>query len=454
VDERPPTPPPDTGRVDASLVRGAELLGFRAVQLGVGFLSGLVIARALGPTGRAEYALPLALATTVLVLSHLSMEAAIARLLARGEATAVQLTGLASSASLVLGLIGTGLCLGAGFLLPSDVLGDASRTALVLAAASVAPMLYALLAAAIMFRLGQLRAYGTIQALTAVGQLVLLLLLELSTGLSPESVLALNVLLVVITGLAMAVCLAVRLSPGGLYPTLDRDLVSRALRTGVVMHPSSLALFLNLRIDLFLVAAYLGAEEAGLYSLAVVLAELVYVAGATLGIAARRDQADLPEQESAEYTADVTRQGLALSLVLAALVAALSYPFVTLVYGDEWSAAAAPLAVLVFASVVLTVHGPVWNLLVRVGRPSRISIAAIVGVLFNVLLNLAMIPWLGLVGAAISSVLSYLLATALLLVQMRDATSIPIGQAIRPPRPEDAVRRAARRLSSRRRGGS
>jgi O-antigen/teichoic acid export membrane protein len=438
----------DSTRVNASVARGSKLVGFRAIQLGLGFLSGLVIARALGPTGRAEYALPLALATAVLVVSHLSMELAISRLLSRGEATALQLARLASSASVLLGLLGSGLCLALGVALPATLVGEASTTGLALAAASVAPMLYSVLASSIMFRLGQLRAYGVIQLLTAAGQLGLLVALELSARLSPESVLGLNLLLVLLMGAGMAGCLARRLTAAVLSPTLDRGLVRRALGTGLALHPASLALYVNLRVDLFLVAAYLGTEQAGLYSLAVALAELVFVAGATLGVAALRDQAELSEAESAEYTAAFTRQSLAVSAGLAGLLAASAYPLVRFLYGDSWTGAAAPLAVLVLASIALTVEAPVRGLLLRVGRPSSISFAAVIAMLCNVVLNVALIPWLGLLGAAISSVLSYSLIAALMLLQMRKATGVPIGRAIQFPRAEDSVPRAARKLAS------
>ena len=447
---RGPTDEGDTAsRVGASLLRGGELLGFRVVQYGLGFLSSLVISRALGPAGRAGYALPLALATTVLLTSHLSVELAISRLLGRREASVHEMARLAAVAAVVLGVIATALMLAVGFALPDDVVGDASSTALILAAASLPPSMFSLFAAAILFRLGTLRPWGVIQVSGAAGQLGLLAALELGVGLSPESVLAVNVGLTCWIALGLGQRLVRELSRTERAPSSGPGLWKRVLGAGLALHPSSLALFLNLRLDLFIVAAYLGAHEAGLYSLATMLAELVLLAATTMGIAALRDQATLSERESAVYTLDFARQSLGLAGLLAAGTALLSFPLIRVLYGEDWTAAALPLSILSLASLALAIESPVRGLLLRLGRPISISLAAVLGTVLNVALCLLLVPRLELVGAALASLASYSLTALLMLHLMRRVTGLPIRRAVAPG-PDDVVARAARRLKQRR----
>src|SRR6187551_3356378 len=94
--EPPPTLTEPELLVSTAMGGGGRLLGFRAVQFVFLFLLSLIATRALGPEGRAQYALALNLATMVWVVSHLSVEQSVARMMAREEASLAELSRLAS----------------------------------------------------------------------------------------------------------------------------------------------------------------------------------------------------------------------------------------------------------------------------------------------------------------------------------------------------------------------
>src|SRR5947209_8113517 len=87
---------PEEG-IEVALRSGGRLLAHRAAQYGLAFLAGIIITRELGPSGRAGYALPLALSSTVWIATHLSIEAAAQRLLGRREATLREVARLLAS---------------------------------------------------------------------------------------------------------------------------------------------------------------------------------------------------------------------------------------------------------------------------------------------------------------------------------------------------------------------
>ena len=406
-------------RVDASLASGRRLLGLRALQYGVAFLSGVTIARALGPEGRATYALALTFAAIVLVASHLSVEFAATRLLARAEATSAELTRVAVTAALVLGGAGMALATCGGLALRAGALGGASATSVVLASAIIPPGIANLVFVAILLRRGQVGAYGLIQAGQAVLQLALLLAVTRTSGLSPEAVLAANLATVCASTLATAVVLARALGGRAVTPSRDVALLLRVMRLGLSLHGVSLAVYLNLRIDLLLVGALLSVRDAGLYSLAVSLAELCALATATLALAALKDQTELPVRAAVAFTAAFTRRTLVYAVGLAVLASAVCLPVIRTAYGEVWTPAALPFALLTLGSVALAVDGPARGLLLRVGRPWAISLAALTATAVNVVANLVLLPRLGLPGAAIASVVSYWTSAGLMVTLLR-----------------------------------
>lgn len=436
--------------VDLGLRAGTRLLVLRGLQYALVFVGGLITARTLGPTGRASYALPLNLALIGWLCFNISMEAALARLLSRGELDFFTAARASALATVALGGTGALAVVGVGLAFRAQLLGDASALAVVLAASTVPVNVAGLLAAALVFRRGRLRVYGITQVGAAATQLGLLLAFVLGGALTPESTLAINLVTAVALVVPLVVVLVRDLGPSILVPRVPRAQRRALLRTGAALHASSLALLLNLRLDLLLVGTLVAARSAGLYSLSTTLAELVFVATSTIGVAALQAQTELEEDEAVDYTVDFVRQTLALAVVFALVAAATAYPLVVLAYGEEWRGAVAPFVILTAGAVGLAVESPVRTLLLRVGRPRDISLAALAATLLNVLCNFAVIPVLGIVGAAIVSTLSYWAAAVLMLALMRRATGRRIRDVLAWPRRDDLVRRATRRAWGRR----
>jgi Na+-driven multidrug efflux pump len=150
------------------------------------------------------------------------------------------------------------------------------------------------------------------------------------------------------------------------------------------------------------------------------------------------------------------RQSFAAALVLSVPVALFAYPFVVLVYGDSWRGSALPFVILLVALLALVIESPVRNLLLRIGRPLSISVAAIGAMLVNVALNLALLRVLGLAGAALASTVSYWLAAGLMLWLLARRTGEPVLASLLRPQRDDLVVTLGRRgiawLSGRRAG--
>ncbi|MBS1860576.1 MAG: lipopolysaccharide biosynthesis protein [Actinobacteria bacterium] len=423
----------------SSLEGGGRLLGFRVLQYVFLFSLNLVATRALGPTGRGQYALALNLATIIWVLSHLSVEQSIARLLARDEAGPLELSRLGSFFTLTLGLPGVAMAIAIGLPLRHELLGGAAPETVVLAAATIPFTLAGQLATALLLRLGVLRPYGWIIALGALLQLGIVAVVEIGPGLSPEAAMAAALAAIAATAIALVVVLRRRLGPGALAPLASRRLIGAALHVGIRLQPASIALWLNLKIDLLLVGLLVSAHQAGLYSLSASLADVVFVGISTIGLAALERQTAAETSAAVAFTSRFIGQNLFLASLLAIAGAAVAYPFIVFVYGSAWEGSVLPFALLMPAVIALAVEGPARDMLMRLAPPLSISAASTVAVLLNVALNLALVPAVGIAGASIASVLSYWVAGALMLALLSRYGGVPMKETVQSPRPAELL---------------
>jgi len=444
-----PPPPPLTEPellVSSAMVGGGRLLGFRAVQFVFLFLLSLIATRALGPEGRGQYALALNLATMVWVISHLSVEQSVARMMARKEASLDELGRLASFFALTLGLLGTAATLAIGLSERDALLGGANTATVALAAATIPFTLIGQMATALLLRMGLLRPYGWIIAVGAVIQFLLIVGLELGVGISPQLTMLAALLTIAGVALTLAIVLARQIGIRALSPITEPRLIRSALHIGIRLQPASIALWLNLKVDLFLIGLLATTHEAGLYSLSASLADIVFTAVATIALAALEAQTKIDAKAAASYTVDFISQNVGVAVLLGLAAALVSYPFIVFVYGAEWEASVLPFVLLMPAVVALAVEEPARGLLVRIAPPLVISAAATAGLALNVALNFVLVPAIGISGASLASVVSYWLAGVLMLYLLSRYGNVPMRDAIRLPRRDDALPRLLRRV--------
>jgi len=429
-----------------TLREGGRLLRWRVGQYALGFASTLIIARALGTAGRAQYALPLNLATMVWVAIHLSLESAIARMLGRREVAFEVITRICLEAAVALGVAGLVITEVLGLALRSSALANAGEVTIALAAVSIPFMIFAQFATALLLRRGKATIYGRLQGVSALLQLVLLVGLSASARLSPATTLAVNLGIQALIALIMFVALTREVDVKAVVASPPGGMRLRVYGTGISLHVSSIALYLNLRVDLFLVGVLLGARRAGLYSLSTTLAELVLVATWTLSLAALRDQTDLPQGDAVSYTLEYVRQSLGMATVFVLILIAASYPLVTLAYGPAWRGSVLPLVILAAGAVGLVIEGPVRGILFRIARPLTISVFSAIAMVLNLVLNLVLVPRLGIDGAALASLVSYWIAGLMMLGLLSRYTRGSVLVVFSRPRRDDVVVTSASRI--------
>jgi O-antigen/teichoic acid export membrane protein len=231
---------------------------------------------------------------------------------------------------------------------------------------------------------------------------------------------------------------------------------SSALRTmlsfGLRGHGANIAHNVFLRFDVYAVNALVGTLGVGFYSLSTSLAEKLWLPINALHAGSLGKIAQLPRDEAALLTAKVARAALLITLSVAVPLAVVSPWLVPLLYGNDFVPSVLPLVILLAGTVGFAIMFVLNSyILGQMERPGLLSIISWLQLGISVPLYLALITWLGIVGAAIASSITYLFAMlASLIVFARDSGLSPLMVLV--PRPSDfgdyarVLQRAWRRL--------
>lgn len=421
------------------VARGSALLFWSKVAGNAGFfVAVLILARALGPTGRGTIAF---IVVTALVAARVAG-------LGVGEATTVFVAQRQERR-------GALLANAVGFMLTSAFLTAAIACAVLLLLgehrpAGVGPAELAVLAAATMasaladagyvFLLGcnRLRPVALITATASWGYAFALLVLWATVGLT--------VFRAAIAWAAAesvrALALLVRANRGLVGRRLDRALLTEAVHFGSRAWVGSLARFLNFRTDQILMG-FLASEAAlGVYAVAVNASEvLLYLpsvtAAALLPVAARADPEARTEQALRAF------RSVAVVIAGAGLIAALVGPLlIPLAFGDAFEASVTPFLWLLPGAFGFAATAVFSYALVAGSAPGRSSIGPLVSLAVGIALDLVLIPRFGASGAAAAASIAFLAGGGAVIAVFRRGNPFAWRSLLLPRRGDLVVFRA------------
>ena len=207
---------------------------------------------------------------------------------------------------------------------------------------------------------------------------------------------------------------------------LDRGLMRRLFHFGLPTMPAEVSLYLLNFVDRLIIVRSLGLAEAGLYSLAVKFAQAV-------NVLVRGFQLAWPPLAYSIRDDDEARRAYAVVVTL--FVAGCAWVVAGMWLFSRWivRALAAPKffdsyeAIGLIATAV-TLYALYLVLVVILGRTGRTKFnfpAAIGGLVANVVLNLLLVPPLGIVGAGLALVASYVVVLGLMYVFTQRLFPVP-----------------------------
>jgi O-antigen/teichoic acid export membrane protein len=202
---------------------------------------------------------------------------------------------------------------------------------------------------------------------------------------------------------------------------------------------SGLGLF-NYRVDSIVLIGMLGLPVFGIYSIAVSIGEMLFLIARSVNTAIGREVGVADPQRAANITALVVRSSTALCLLCAIPLALVAPPLVHAVYGSRFDDAALPLRLLLPGIVAFASAGTFASYFIfQLGRPSAVTIINVAMIAAQLAGCFALVPRFGLAGAAISSTVAYVAAGMVNTVLFCRMSSLPAA-ALWIPRRSDFQR--------------
>jgi|SRR5687767_10922647 len=216
---------------------------------------------------------------------------------------------------------------------------------------------------------------------------------------------------------------------------LSRDLsgLKMALAFALPCYAANTAQFLNYKLDVFVVGFFAGVTSVGRYTLAVSLAQLLWLMSNSVAtvllpkVAAATDVGD-----SVRHTTRVTRLSLWATGICALMLALLATQAIPLLYGEAFRPSILALLWLLPGVVVFSVANVLAAYIAGIGKPQRNLLVSGISLVITIALDLVLIPKLGIVGASIASTVSYSVSALLLIIFFIRETGASFRQVLLP----------------------
>lgn len=395
--------------------------------VGINFLIGVLVARAMMPSARGVLALAMTMPITVAYLIDLGLTQANVYLIGRRhravEAVATNSVTLALGIGLAAALV---IWLGQGPLLRTVLSGITSKQLtlllLLLPLLLLDSYLMAVLRAQQRFDLYNLRRLATQALLLILMFLMLVALRKAASG----AILAFTLTMVLSAALSiLLVRRTIRLRLG-----FQPALADEAMRYGLKSYLQHLVSHLAYRLDMYLLALFLEPAQIAFYAVATSIAELAWYIPNSVGTVLFPRLSLATSEEIHPLTAEAARHTLFITFLVTSGLGGIGWIAVPLFYGQAYQAAVAPLLILLPGILAMTVYKVLTRNFSSRNR-QQISILASTGALaVNVGLNIWLIPQIGIVGAAMASLVAYSIAGGMLLIAFCRESGLPLGQVL------------------------
>jgi len=369
-------------------------MGAFGIRLVLGAATGVVLSRGLNPEGRGTFNVIATIASTAIVLGHLSIgQASVAFWSSRRAAI--------PGNNLLLGpLLGIAAAVSTGLVIlvaAPGVVPVSARPLLFFALVAVPIGVVTLHLSTIVLLLGRVDTVNRAMTCSAAVQCASMMAFAAAGLLSITTVIWIWVLSGVVPLLMFAPVLRPHLG------RLDLRLARRMVGTGLRYQFGTLALNMFVRVDVLILNALAPGSPVGLYTLAVSVGEVTYVATNALAQVVLSNQAEQGLDRASELTVRSTRVSVIMTVLIMGATCLAAPWLVPALYGADYRGSVQVIFALAPGMLAVSASRSIPQYLVRLGRPWLMSGLSLLALVVSVVLNLLLIPRWGVLGCAYAS---------------------------------------------------
>jgi O-antigen/teichoic acid export membrane protein len=193
--------------------------------------------------------------------------------------------------------------------------------------------------------------------------------------------------------------------------SLKKELFKKLLRFGIPVMASGIGGIIIVYTDTLVLTYFRPMEEVGVYNVVVPTAMILQFFATSIATMVFPMVAELWAKKRKDYLALGLKMLYQYSFVIitpaALLLLSFSRIVLRLMFGEQYVIGAVAMQVLLIGIIFLGLHSITSTILGGIGKPAISTKILLEGALINFLLNLLIIPKLGMIGAALTSLIAY-----------------------------------------------
>jgi len=389
---------------DTSITFVAQIL-----DLGFHIGASIIIVRTLGPEGQGIYFLAILLPSFLLTFCNLGVAPSSIFYIGKKKYPVKEIIGNNVILSIFLGIIGFLIGLIIILFFSNSLFQGVARIYLFLALILLPLFLFVTFVNYVFLGLQKIKEFNSIIILQKFVFLILLSICLLIFKLGLKATIGANILSYLI--IATILIYFIRKIIGVFKLKFNKFYIKNAFGYGFKVYISNIISFFHYRIGAFLINIFLNPIAVGFYSVAIALAEKLWLFSQSAGMVLfPKVSSETDEKRLKEFTPFVCRNVLLIAAIAAILLFFFGPLLITLFYSKKFLSSILPFQILLVGTVPMSGWQILANDLYGRGKPKLNIYISLTSVMLNIILNILLIPKFGIVGAAWATSVSYTFA--------------------------------------------
>lgn len=392
----------------------------------VGFITGIAIARILGPHGKGIFTSLILIPGIICTIGELGTRQATMFFLGRKIFNETQIVNTSVFLILFLSIPLVAICF---LLFNTYYAGDFSIEVQLIILLYIPITLMIKVFTGIFLGEGKIGVFNRVNWIPALVNLILVLFLA---GLLNMSILGLAISLIFSQSVILIYGLVLISREHKFNFSFFSIKIAKALfLKGIIFALALFAIQLNYRIDVIILRKMVSYSEIGLYSIGISLAEIFWQIPTAISIVIMSKSATSQSENQKYIVAKTLRVSFLIMIIVCSIAFILVPYFIQYVYGEEFMKSVMVNRILLIGVIIFTFFKILNGRLAGMGKPQYTFIAFIPCIILKVALNFILVPKYGINGAAWSSNISYVLASILILIIFSKVEKIKIAEVLK-----------------------